>query len=973
MSPCKFSIIRLSHLFIGLSCLLFSWSNAAAEVLYLETQPRTYDLLPYLQIAAEHDLPAFDLASVAALDYQPLAIAGISIKDQEWYYLRIDLSNPHQATTAATNWILKFPLVLTEAQYVLVKEGQLWQEGRTGFFVPIAERSFLPGAKGNYALLSLSPRADMELYLRVRCDRYRLAPDLRLELSDATTFYEEQKRKTLFNGIFVGFVLLLLLYNLFFFFLARDRAYIYYSVYLGALMMFTVYNTGDLWDWFLGIFQSEKPQVIAYWKLITYTAVIAYLAFLRSFLPLAQLLPKWDRVLKWFALAAIPTLLLDGFLIYWSNYNYDTADVVTLSYFLIFLFLMLWFLIPLARTKDSKRNFIIGGVLAMVFGILLTVIDRMRTVDFTTLYYKIGTIIEVVVFSLGLAYRQREVEQEAQRAEFELERSRLLQKQQEKEAQQLAELDAAKSRFYTHLTHELRTPLTVIKGLQEYLGRELPNSQLSAAEKRSWFSNLELIGRNSDQLLQNINQLLDLARLEAGSLPVHYRQGDVIAYLNYLAESFYSLANERQIRLLFYAECDEQFMDFDENKMQQIVYNLLSNALRHTPAGGKVILHARTLNNGADKYLQLKVSDTGPGIEPEALQRIFDLFYQSDKAESGSGIGLTLTRELVDVLKGELRVESELGKGTVFTIVLPISNKAPLVGEQALATVASVPPLIDLPKEQRQESLDPGATQERPLLLLVEDNADVMAFLEKLLSQDYQLLMAGDGEQGLDLAREHTPDLIISDVMMPKLDGYALCKALKEDARTSHIPVVLLTAKATDADRITGLRTGADAYLMKPFQAEELFLRLENLFRLREQLRAHLKGQLDQAKPQDKPTAAAQEASGKESEFLRRLQAIIKENIDQSKLSTAVLAREMLLSESQLYRKLRALTGQSPSVFVRDQRLAHAAALLQDASLHIAEVAYRSGFNDPNYFSRSFNTKYGCSPRDYRNQLSAFD
>ncbi len=937
-----------------------------ADTLSIDDHSKHYEVWSYLDIASEAgDIGTFDRVRFEDLDYELLAQSKMEIHDQQWYWLRLTVSNATAVSMGAYNWVLKFPLIVTDAEYMLVRDSIVRQSGKTGFFVPLQERTFLPGAKGNFAHIALPPGESTTIYMRVRCDRYGVEPDLRLELSTATTFFEQQKKKKLFNGLFVGFVLLLLLYNLFLFFLAHDDAYVYYSLYLAALCLFTVYNTGDLWDWVLGWFQPEKPQWIAFFKLITYVAVIAYLEFLRVFLNLEKLLPRWDKGLRWFGSAAILMLLLDGYLIYQSNYNYNAADFITVGYFFIFLVVMVWFLIPLARTQDGKRTFIIAGVVAMVLGILLTLIDRMRTVEFSTLYYKITTIIELVIFSLGLAYRQREAEQETQQAAFALERSRLLQAQKEQEAEQLAALDTAKSRFYTHLTHELRTPLTVINGLQDYLKRKINQSGLSEQDQTDWHNSLALIGRNSDQLLVHINQLLELAKLEAGNLPVRYQQGNIITYLNYLTESFYSLAKEREIRLLFYPECDALEMDYDDHKLQQIIYNLLSNALKYTPAGGKVVLHARFQQMEGKDHLQLKVSDNGRGMGPEALKQIFELFYQSNEGNSGSGVGLTLTKELVELLGGTITVESELEKGSTFTIMLPITNYAPVLAPSAVSVARISAEENALISEEGTISHSAAEATEKPVLLIVEDNKDVMTFLEKLLQQDYQLHTAADGERGVALAIEEVPDIIISDVMMPGIDGFELCRQLKSDDRTSHIPIVLLTAKATDADRIEGLRTGADAYLMKPFNAEELFLRLSNLFQLRKRIQLQLRdeGGHTAELPGEETKVAV------ESAFLKRLKELISEHLDQPDLSTSFLAREMHLSESQLYRKLKALTEQSPSVFIRGERLRHGAELLRNLELQVAEVAYQCGFNDPNYFSRAFHQQYGQSPRDYRTSL----
>ncbi|MEL6970089.1 MAG: response regulator, partial [Bacteroidota bacterium] len=288
-------------------------------------------------------------------------------------------------------------------------------------------------------------------------------------------------------------------------------------------------------------------------------------------------------------------------------------------------------------------------------------------------------------------------------------------------------------------------------------------------------------------------------------------------------------------------------------------------------------------------------------------------------------------------------------------------RKSPLTASNGTATSLEK----TTPAENKTDAEIAGNDQqEREVVLLVEDNADVLTFLTKLLGDRYELLTAVDGEEGLNTAQSEIPDLIISDVMMPKMDGFELCEKLKSDPRTSHIPVIILTAKGTKADQLEGLRTGADAYLMKPFEAEELFLRIDNLFHMRERLQCFFSGQAVLA--EGASSEREKEVVQVESTFLQQLREIVKSQLDSPNLSTSYLAQEMSLSDSQLYRKLKALTNQSPSVFVRDQRLEYAAVLLRNPELHIAEVAYRCGFNDPNYFSRVFHRKYGQSPRDYR-------
>ncbi len=534
--------------------------------------------------------------------------------------------------------------------------------------------------------------------------------------------------------------------------------------------------------------------------------------------------------------------------------------------------------------------------------------------------------------------------------------NRQLEKQ---EAIRLHELDTLKTRLYTNITHEFRTPLTVIMGMTE---------NISGHENER-----KLIRRNSKNLLRLINQLLDLSKLDSGAMKMDMVQGDIINYLQYLTESFHSMAQEKKLRLTFYSEITELVMDFDEAKIQHIIYNLLSNALKFTGEGGKVVLHANKTDRNGQSFLQLKVQDTGIGIPEDQLAHIFDRFYQADNSSTrkgeGTGIGLALTKELVELMQGHIAVESSPGKGTIFTLLLPIRLEAnkplPQTGFPSsralapeLATELPAPPIAKAPDEQETFAGD------KPVLLIIEDNADVVTYIVGLLEKEYDITTAPNGQAGLEKAFEIIPDIIISDVMMPEKDGYEVCEALKNDERTSHIPIILLTAKAETSDRITGLRKGADAYLMKPFNKEELYVRLEKLLELRRAL------QLRYAKMSDGATSNHPVTSGAEpnleSAFLNKLRLAVEEHLDDPDFDVPQLCRAAHLSNMQVNRKLKALTGKTPSRFIRSVRLYKAREMLQTTDLPVSEIAYATGFNDPNYFSRSYSEEFGESPSKAR-------
>lgn len=526
------------------------------------------------------------------------------------------------------------------------------------------------------------------------------------------------------------------------------------------------------------------------------------------------------------------------------------------------------------------------------------------------------------------------------------------------ENRQIKEMDELKTQFYSNITHEFRTPLTVMLGVSE---------NISGHEKER-----RLLQRNGYKLLRLINQLLDLSKLESHKLEVNFIQDDVLPYLQYLAESFSSMAESKGIKLAFISDLLTLVMDYDEEKIQQIVYNLLSNAIKFTDKGGQVVIEAQKWEGGEVPMLNLKVRDNGIGIAPDQLPFIFDRFYQADSSVTrkgeGTGIGLAFTKELVQLLGGTIHVKSEQGKGSIFTIALPISNKA-LNSEKNNDYKQAVAPQYFQDLDETAISLVPKAAQdqsslptEQSLVLVVEDNRDVIAYIESLLASEYQIIKATNGQEGIDQAIERMPDIIISDVMMPEKDGYELCATLKNDERTSHIPIILLTAKVAEQDRFTGLRQGADAYLAKPFNKEELFIRLEKLLELRRKL------QISYAQTIFSPKNFVPTQSKKLKEpslddlFLQKIRQIIDDKIGDPDLDIPYLCQSVGLSTAQLFRKMKALTGEAPISFIRRIRLHRAKELLQSTDLSIAEIAYDSGFTDPNYFSRAFKKEFGEAP-----------
>jgi DNA-binding response OmpR family regulator/nitrogen-specific signal transduction histidine kinase len=531
----------------------------------------------------------------------------------------------------------------------------------------------------------------------------------------------------------------------------------------------------------------------------------------------------------------------------------------------------------------------------------------------------------------------------------------------------LQELDKVKTNFFTNVSHELRTPLTLILGPAEQLATE-PSDAVVRQQG-------SLVLRHARKLLHLINQLLDLSKLEAGALRLVPAAGDLVAFVRPLLESFASLAQAQQVKLSLQATAQKLPAVFDPGKLEEIITNLLSNALKFTPAGGEVTLELQERPATATEpagAVELIVRDTGIGIEPQHLPHLFDRFYQASHPEAasmraGTGIGLALVKELTELHGGSVSVESQPGAGTAFSIRLPRQPRLVALAPAPEPALDRTPvPVTNVAlaapaDEIRHEAPAPDAA----VVLVIEDNAEVRQFiLNALRPASYHLLEAAAGEVGVTLARDQVPDLIISDVMMPGMDGYEVCRQLKTDAATSHIPIVLLTAKSTPEDKLTGLEIGADSYLTKPFNPRELRAQVRNLLDLRQRLQALYAGIEALTPIPDAHAAAVAGLPSLDQSFLNRMREAVEQHLDDGEFSVETLSEELGMSRTQVHRKLKALTGQSASEFIRGTRLHRAHALLQAQVATVSEVAYQVGFNSPAHFSTSFSKQFGYAPSE---------
>ncbi len=529
-----------------------------------------------------------------------------------------------------------------------------------------------------------------------------------------------------------------------------------------------------------------------------------------------------------------------------------------------------------------------------------------------------------------------------------------------KRARKLQELDDLKNRFYGNLAHEFRAPLTVILGLSKQAMVNPPSDRA-----------LNTIYRNGKRLLTLVNQILDLRKIEAKKLTPQWIQTDVMAEIRLLFDSFNSLAYSKGVTMYLQSQEKELYMDLDKDKLTKILSNLLSNAIKFTPREGNVFLRLRRINDA----LEIEVEDTGRGIPEAYLSDIFDPFYQIDDRSNrkfeGTGIGLALTKELVALLGGTIEVQSQLGVGSCFTVSLPITRTAPLLETLPYQIERDSVAGGRTGEHSREEAALPQLGIKQEKLLLVEDNLDVAQFIRSCLQNTYEVISAVNGREGLELALRDLPDLIITDVTMPEMDGYELCKQLKTDEKTNHIPLVMLTARTGEEDRLEGWRQGADAYLAKPFEEKELMLQLENLLNLRRKMRDRLAQEVlsniayrSYNNPESKNNPMNNKAVM--DPFLQKVVQQIETNLSNQNFTVVELCQNMALSKSQLHRKLTAVIGFSAKKLIRKIRVKRAKELLESDDQTIADIAFQSGFNDPAYFSRIFNQETGMSPSEYR-------
>jgi signal transduction histidine kinase/DNA-binding response OmpR family regulator len=559
----------------------------------------------------------------------------------------------------------------------------------------------------------------------------------------------------------------------------------------------------------------------------------------------------------------------------------------------------------------------------------------------------------LLLFGILFFMRRRGIQKIRRQFEVEKEKreAKLLIEQERQEARRMHELDMMKIKFFTNVSHEFRTPLSLIMAPVDKI--------LKHTEAEEQRHQLQLINRNAKRLLNMVNQLLDFRKMEVQELRLHTRNGDIISFIKEMVYSFSDVAEKKHIRLVFDSEIQGMVINFDHDKIERILFNLLSNAFKFTPDDGNVsVLLAINEKIAKKRLLEIKVIDTGIGIPLDKQDKIFERFFQNEipgsMVNQGSGIGLSITREFVKLHNGEISVESEVGRGSCFTILLPVDLT---VEEQLPANKANIP-VPAMTESQGLLQAGSGNATKKLTVLLVEDNEDFRFYLKDNLSDTFNIIEAANGREGWQKSLALHPNLVVSDISMPEMNGIDLCRKIRNDKRTSHIPVVLLTAVTGEEQQLQGLETGANDYLTKPFNFEILMSKLKNILAMQEDMRKTYQKQLD-VKPTEVETESFDEA------FIKKAVQLIEKNIDNADFSVEELSSELFVSRVTLYKRALALTGKSPVDLIRSIRLKRAAQLLESSQLTISQISYKVGFKSQKYFVRCFKAEFNCLPSAY--------
>ncbi len=747
-----------------------------------------------------------------------------------------------------------------------------------------------------------------------------------------------------FNIFMLGVTFIIFLYHILQYIYLKERVFLWFSVWLFFCTLTQAMTVGM-------IIGSVTKFRFALWAMIANGIFYSFWFFGREFIDSKRKFPKLDKFMLGLALfILIEIMIMTAYVIFFKPQTYFTGVGIHYQLLNIYTILSVVLSFVILLKKDSFARYFGFGSLIGSMALIVGTMTAMGIIKFSIIDpFALAMFLQIIIYSFGIAYRRQVLNNKTQEEKLEAQQTHV-------EMLRIKDLDEIKTRFFANISHEFRTPLSLISGPLNLAKKSSKSVDENISISPKAFN---VITRNADRLENLIDQLLELSKIESGKVHLNLTQGGLIQFIKSITSSFESMSERENISLNSSYPTEINTAFYDKDKLEKILSNLLTNAFKYTPDSGAVTI-AVSYNNS---HYSIEISDTGKGMTKEEIKHIFERFYRIEGSEKkGSGIGLALTKEMVDLHNGQISVSSRKNEGTTFKVRLPYTLKSLpqdiVVVSPNLTIEYSETTLEDILSENILEPLprnDLSLNQNLSVVLVVEDNADLRMYISEILQDRYKILFAENGMKGERMALEHIPDIILSDVMMPKKDGYAMCHDLKVNQKTSHIPIVMLTAKAGQDNKIEGFTQGADAYLIKPFNADELLIRIKNLIGARKNLWEHFKS-LDFSIIDDLDVTSI------DDKFLQKVVSVIKSNLDNEQFSVENLAGEVGFSRAQLHRKLKAIANKSTNQLIVEIRLNEARRMLEKKLGSVSEIAYSVGYTNLSYFTKSFKEKFGLLP-----------
>jgi signal transduction histidine kinase/DNA-binding response OmpR family regulator len=840
------------------------------------------------------------------------------------YWIRFKVQN---CSSEGKEWLLEAGnTVMVNFEFYSFQEGRAMKKVQIGRCTPLENREI----ESRKFLFSLSSNncSTETIYLHTGGNDVKI---FALTIWDKKEFRKYESDHDVYLAFLFGILFALIFYNLFLYISIRERAFLFYVLYMLSFFLVQVFYTG----WYL----LHMPSGILFnnYTFFIYPYATCFFGTLFSlyFLQIKNYFPYIFKI--YLIYLAILVLIVFGGILF-SELYFDLFAIGILMSFLPTLALLVQAIVIAKKGSRDAQYYLIGwSVLLLAAGItILKHFGWIPLTPFTAQLTRLAVIFEAIILSVGLADRYNTSKVQLQLKTLE--------------ADKLAELDKVKSDFFANITHEFRTPLTLISA---------PIKKLIAEERLETpiLDQLKLVEKNAAHLNRLITQLLDISKLDGGALAVLQQPLRIDTFFKLIEATFRSVAQNKKIEFEMIYQLSDRVILMDEDKLEVIVYNILSNAFKFT-VEGKIQLTA-TLSYKPNQ-LGIVVLDTGRGLSEENIPRIFERFYQVNQEGAdlgGTGIGLALTKELVTLMGGTIQVESRLGIGSRFCIEIPTIVMDLPEGAPSSAIIEN----NNNWREEISDGIFDNAlpNNDRPIVLIVEDNYDLRQFIYSGLKDKYETVLAINGIEGFNLAQKNLPDIILTDWMMPDMDGIALCELLKSDPITNHIPVILITAKADTESKLKGLKTGVDDYIYKPFEFEELAYKVQNRIEkqklLQEKLRKNLLFEPD----------PVNNVFSEDEKFLFMFKKVVEKNLRDEQLSVEFLRKELGLSRVQLSRKVNALLGIPINEYIRLFRLKKAVQLLDRKWGAVSDVAYEVGFTNLSYFSKCFKAYCGKTPSEY--------